>query len=152
MNEIVNKLHLICQETTCTLFKLSIEANSSNWTLYIFKSKIMFKGSFEYVIQSAIDEFLTYRLDPLPLAHKNYVGKYRYLKLPSGNNYKLKNPSPNYKPSLKVSKPKNRDSYLLKLEFSKQLGFKNFTECFSSLGMNEFNDKFKLFQNKKNAN
>lgn len=144
--ELINQLHKICQETTCTLFKLSIEANSNNWTLYIFKSRTMFKGSFEGVIKAAIDEFLTYRLDPMTLAHKNYVGKYRYLKKPDGKNYNLKNPSPNYKVVLRVPKPKKKDSYSLKLEFSKQLGYKNFTEAYAGLGASEFNSQFRKFQ------
>jgi|GEM_PF-3238111 len=148
----VDQLHSICQETTGTLFKLSVEANSKFWTLYIYRSKILFRGTFEIVIDCAINEFLHFRVPPFEKCHKNYSKKFRYLKKPDGKNYNLKNPSPHDKvmtnkidDAVKTASVK-KDSYTQKLEFSVSLGYQNFTECFNALGKIEFENQFKKWQ------
>ena len=150
--ELLNKLHKICQETTGTLFKISVQANSNNWTLYIFRSKILFVGSLEHVIQSCIDEFLNYRINPIPRTNLEsyqplYKNKYRYLKNSRGE---IKMPTKANQIGRKIFRKRERsykDIYSQKLEFSNSLGYSNFTECFADLGKDEFNKQFKNYQN-----
>ncbi|WP_445458409.1 hypothetical protein [Flavobacterium sp. HNIBRBA15423] len=131
--EKVNQLHKICQETCNTLFKLSAEANSDYWTLYIYRSKTLFRGSFYEVIQLTIEEFLTYRLDPNPKDPRKLRRKYRYLKT---------------EPTITEDKPSIVKSlYQEKLSFARQLGYNNIAEAIGLIGKHEFNKKYKNYEN-----
>lgn len=147
----VNKLHQVCQETTNSLFKLSVEANSPNWTLYIYYSQILFRGSFDEVVEDAINEFLDNRIEPLTDASKNFVSKYRYLKKPNGSIHQLKKADQKGRTIFRTNSSSKKDAYTLKLEFANSLGYSNFTECFSNLGHHNFNNQFKAWQQKEKS-
>lgn len=144
----IDKLFKICQETTNMHIKISV-VKHGEWSLYIYKSKIIFYGSFNEVLEAAIKEFTTYRIDPVIDAPKNYVSSFRYTKKPDGR-IVLPKKMP-YQKLIVIPKIKSniKDSYTQKLNFSISLGFKNFSDCYASLGSIEFNNQFKKYINER---
>lgn len=144
----IEQLTEICKETTGCHLRLAPVANTNDWSIYIYKSKLLLQGSFKEVVQEAINEILAFRIDPLPDAPKNLKTKYRYLKNPNGKIVLPKKgvtvPNVSYKPKLQ-----KKDSYTLKLEFSNELGYKNFTECFMALGGTNFKEQFNNWNQSK---
>lgn len=64
-------LHEIVKETYGTEFRLT--CNSKEWRLYIVRGRTNFTGTFDEVVDCAIDEFLSYRQkSPQKQTHKYY--------------------------------------------------------------------------------
>lgn len=132
--ELIKELEAIVLETSGTYFKLSQEVKTKHWTIYIFRSRITFRGSFEKIIKQAIAEFITYRTPTPENSPRNITQPYRYLKKPLDQ--KQEEILPN-----KVK----RNLYNEKLNFAKSKGFKNLADCLSEMGYQNFNNQFKEY-------
>lgn len=129
----------IIKETSGGHFHLA--ANSEgNWTLQIYKTKIMFKGSLNNVFQHTINELLESRTLATPFVKtpKPHRKKYQYLISQS----LLKQSQVNAKIALpKTAAPK--DSYTMKLKFTKSKGYSNVCEGMAQLGRQAFQEEYK---------
>lgn len=135
--DLLNKLNKVAQETSCTLFNLSINPEGK-WKMYILQSRILLIGDFEHVATAAIEEFENNR-EPLkdrPKNHRLYENrKYRYNAIPKVA-------------SVEMDQEEKASVYSQKLKFCKSLGYTNFADCLSNMGMAAFNSGFKGYQKK----
>ncbi|MWB92965.1 hypothetical protein GON26_01195 [Flavobacterium sp. GA093] len=135
----------VIKETSGGHFHLA--ANSEgNWTLQIFKTKVMFKGSLNEVFQLTINELIESRTLTPPFAKipKPHRKKYQYqisktLLKQSQDNKNLANP-----------KTADRNgNYTMKLNFTKSKGFTNVCEGMAALGKTAFETEFKQWLNNR---
>lgn len=71
MQEKINILHEIVQDTCNAEFRLTCD--SIEWKIYIVHSQTTFRGTFEEVVETAIEEFMSYRQPSTQPTHfKNY--------------------------------------------------------------------------------
>lgn len=67
----LKQLEEIVKETYNAEFRLSYDGKE--WKVYIVKSKTIFRGSLEEVVEMAIEEFTSYRKESVQFKHiKNY--------------------------------------------------------------------------------
>jgi len=135
----------IIKETSGGHFHLA--ANSEgNWTLQIFRTKVMFKGSLNEVFQLTINELTESRTiaPPFTKSKKTIRKKYQYLVSQS----LLKNISQD-NPKLAKPKKESNGSYTMKLKFTKSRGFTNVCEGLAELGRLHFETEFKQWLNNK---
>lgn len=128
--EIAKKFQDIAKETAGSYFKLSLQANSDQWTLYIYRSKISFTGSLEEVMIKVIDEFLKYRTPTPNNVLRKIKRPFQYLKFTEEKKMA----------EMESSKPEG--SYKQKLEFSLSKGYKNVADCYYNLGPVDFNKEY----------
>lgn len=135
----------IIKETSGGHFHLA--ANSEgNWTLQIFRTKVMFKGSLNEVLQLTINELIESRTiaPPFVKSKKTIRKKYQYLVSQS----LLKQSQDNAKiTKSKTAAPK--DSYTMKLKFTKIKGYSNVCEGMAQLGRQAFQEQYKQWLNCK---
>lgn len=72
----LQQLEAIVKETYNTEFRLSFDGRE--WKIYIVKSKTIFRGSFEEVIELAAEEFLSYRKPSTQHKHIKHYKPYTY--------------------------------------------------------------------------
>lgn len=135
----------IIKETSGGHFHLAAN-NEGNWTLQIFRTKVMFKGSLNEVLQLTINELTESRTiaPPFSKSKKTIRKKYQYLVSQS----LLKQSQDNAKlANQKTAAPK--DSYTMKLKFTKSKGFSNVCEGMAELGRTGFQDEYKQWLNNR---
>lgn len=76
MIEHLKTLEAIADETYNTEFRISYSAGL--WKIYIVKSKTLFTGTFEEIIQLAIEEFTSYRTLSTQQPHHKFYKPYSY--------------------------------------------------------------------------
>lgn len=136
----------IIKETSGGHFHLA--ANSEgNWTLQIYRTKVMFKGSLNHVFQQIINELLESRTitPPYVKTPKPHRKKYQYqvskalVKLSRDNEVLAK-----------VKTREQKGNYAIKLKFTKSKGFSNVCDGMAALGRAEFQNEFKQWLTNKN--
>lgn len=144
MNKEAELLNII-KETSGGHFHLA--ANSEgNWTLQIYKTKVMFKGSLNEVFQLTINELLESRTitPPFVKTPKPHRKKYQYQVSKSSLKQR--------QGKKKIAHPQTAErngNYAMKLKFTNSKGFSNVCDGMAKLGRTAFENEYKQWLNNK---
>lgn len=139
------ELLAIIKETSGGHFHLA--ANSEgNWTLQIYKTKVMFKGSLNEVFQLTINELLESRTITPPFVRtpKPHRKEYQYQVSKA-----LLKQSQDKKKLVQPKAAERNGNYAMKLKFTKSKGFMNVCDGMAELGRTTFDNEFKKWLTKK---
>jgi hypothetical protein len=138
MNKEAELLKII-EETSGCFFHLSINAEG-NWTLRIYITKVMFKGSLNEVFQQTIDE-ITQSRTITPTNSK--LPKYQRKKYQYQSSNSLSKQSLDKEIITETKTAEHTGNYSSKLKFTKRKGFANVTDGMATLGRIGFENEFK---------